>query len=493
MLLPARHTVGRGILWPKLTRVADDERQVPMLGLYDGFETFRTLTDTDYTTVLGSALVVVDTNVLLNLYRYHAETRAAMIQVLGALGDRLFVPHRVMEEFWRNRERAATRPLEDVRTSVRDLGRHFDSIREVLRQWVNRGALAPDAAHQLQEIIDAQAETVASAIQALVDPDQVPATRNTGNDPVLQALEPCLAGRVGPPMPADAYKAALTEGRRRAAAGEPPGFGDQQKSKRDDVVGAAGDYLVWEQTLLAAESRKLDVVIVTADMKPDWWRLEGTFPRGPRTELVAELLTRSGRQLYLMRPEALLEHAATALSVTVEESSVAEVQRAGQDETEDAEFLVGSNALTEALTNAQTLWVETDRLYANLANGVGNQLDTPRGTRVFFGFPPDQVDLNTVLGHIELQVPGFEPETRSVRFGNNAMDKVNLPRPGLRGPANYDNSYLIFDRLGTGASELPLFKLTVTDLEGLEARRGSAINVVDLEMSGGRSYGLMDF
>ena len=64
-----------------------------MRGLYDGFETFRTLTDSDYTTVLGSALVVVDTNVLLNLYQYHADTRAAMVQVLGAIEDRLFVPH----------------------------------------------------------------------------------------------------------------------------------------------------------------------------------------------------------------------------------------------------------------------------------------------------------------------------------------------------------------------------------------------------------------
>jgi hypothetical protein len=38
-------------------------------GLFDGFEAYRTPAEEDYRTLLTGGLVVLDTNVLLNLYR----------------------------------------------------------------------------------------------------------------------------------------------------------------------------------------------------------------------------------------------------------------------------------------------------------------------------------------------------------------------------------------------------------------------------------------
>ncbi|RLK60439.1 PIN-like domain-containing protein [Actinokineospora cianjurensis] len=65
---------------------------------------------------------------------------------------------------------------------------------------------------------------------------------------------------------------------RRIRASEPPGYKDRKK----DDVNAVGDYLVWEQTLLEATTRGLDVLFVTSDTEEDWWRLEGGERRGPR-------------------------------------------------------------------------------------------------------------------------------------------------------------------------------------------------------------------
>jgi hypothetical protein len=172
---------------------------------------------------------------------------------------------------------------------------------------------------------------------------------------------------------------------------------------------------------------------------------------------------------------------------------VAEVQRADSEVPEDAASLVGSVSLAARLSTAQTLWVKTGKLYGNLGNGLGNQLDMPRGTRIFFGCDADEVPRNTLLRHVSIQVPGFGAERRSIRFANNSMDKINLPRPGTNGPENYDDSYLIFDRSGVDADGVPSYKLTVTDLDGLEQRKASAIDWLDMEMSGGRPYGLMDF
>jgi len=60
--------------------------------------------DADYHRLLTSGLVIPDTNVFLNLCRYDEPTRDDLLRILGKLGSRLWAPHQVIAEFWRNRE-----------------------------------------------------------------------------------------------------------------------------------------------------------------------------------------------------------------------------------------------------------------------------------------------------------------------------------------------------------------------------------------------------
>jgi hypothetical protein len=103
-------------------------------------------------------------------------------------------------------------------------------------------------------------------------------------------------------MTSEVHAAAVSEGLRRVAAREPPGYMDKKK----DDEGPAGDYLVWEQTVCEAESRRCDVLIVTGDVKEDWWRIEEGERRGPRIELVEEMRRRSGARLFIFHPTRLL-------------------------------------------------------------------------------------------------------------------------------------------------------------------------------------------
>lgn len=151
-----------------------------------------------------------------------------------------------------------------------------------------------------------------------------------------------------------------------------------------------------------------------------------------------------------------------------------------------------SGALSVQLANARALWVRTDELYHNSGpHRPGNQLDTPRGTRVFFGFDAERVPVGYRFGDIEITVPGHSPVLRSVRFANNAMDKINLPVPGADGPDSYDHSFLVFERLSTGAGGLRRYSLTVTDEDGIGAIIDNAPNAVGLRMGSGRKYGLI--
>lgn len=117
-------------------------------------------------------------------------------------------------------------------------------------------------------------------------------------------------------------------------------------------------------------------------------------------------------------------------------------------------------SLAEALnwSRAKYFWIDAAELYKNRGEEkAGNQLDCRRGTRVYFGFSPSGVPVNTVHGYVNIRVKGYEPQQRSVRFGANGMDKVNLPVPnGTTGPGSYDHKTLLFERVGPGKFVLTL-------------------------------------
>ncbi len=305
----------------------------PPVGLFSGFEGYRTPTDSDYRAILTHGLVVPDANVLLNLYRYDDDAREALVAVLRALGDRLWVPHQVLVEFWRNRE-SVLRDPRDVQKTVRDLGELRDRALRAFRTWANRVSLPEEQAARLSQPLSGAFAALTDNVNASDMDEAATFARDTGCDSVLMELEPVLLGRCGLPLSEDEHRAAVQEGLRRVAARLPPGYMD--KKKEDDT--SAGDFLVWEQTLLEACRRQVDVLFVTGDVKEDWWREESGERRGARLELVQEMQKRAGVRLLMLRPTSLLEHARRHLGVEVRPESVQEAERIEQflSSTEDS-------------------------------------------------------------------------------------------------------------------------------------------------------------
>jgi hypothetical protein len=246
------------------------EQEAP--GVYHGFDGYRSATEADYQHVLTDGLVVPDTNVLLNLYRYNNQARTDLLTVLRRLGDHLWVPHQVLAEFWRNREGAVRSPEEAAQRATEELASQRAAAVQSLRTWANRVALEAGRVTDLQVALEAGFNTLDEAIADSVHLDEIEQALDTNADPILAMLHDALVGRVGGALEQSDRATLIAEGRRRAEAGIPPGYKDAQKSKRDDDEGPAGDFLVWEEVLREAERRHCDVLIVTGDVKEDWWR-----------------------------------------------------------------------------------------------------------------------------------------------------------------------------------------------------------------------------
>lgn len=164
-----------------------------------------------------------------------------------------------------------------------------------------------------------------------------------------------------------------------------------------------------------------------------------------------------------------------------------------EDEGDAADAILTTAQVTElykaaAFATARCFWVEVENVYENRGPGIpGNQIDLQRGSRVFFGFPAADVPKNHHFGEISISYEGATVR-RAMRFGNNDMDKLNLPVPGEEGPTKYDDSTLLFCRTGPG-----VFELAVGSEEQAQGwRERSESQGTLFELQSGRRFGVFD-
>lgn len=335
-------------------------------GIYDDFPGYRLPSEDELNAALQSALVVVDANVLLNLYRYNESTRDDLLGVLRGLDGRLWVPHQVLREFWRNRLGVLASRGASTDQALAALGKQQRATSDTIQQWAKATAIESGDRDSLLEKIAALHIALEGEIRAHA-PSAPAVVGGAVSEPVLVQLESLLAGKAGKAPAAAEWQAAVKEGNARVARQEPPGYLDADKASSDLPEGAAGDYLVWLQTIEEAARRSLDVLLVTGDEKEDWWWRHRSEFLGPRVELVAELKTRCGRQLYMLRPIDLLRRA-SALDVTVRKESVDDVERVSRESRQRPEWsAAGVSALLERLETES--WSQADVIRVAASRG----------------------------------------------------------------------------------------------------------------------------
>jgi hypothetical protein len=139
-----------------------------------------------------------------------------------------------------------------------------------------------------------------------------------------------------------------------------------------------------------------------------------------------------------------------------------------------------------ALAAASNLWVDIEYVVPNRGRGEeGNQIDLMRGTRVFFGFGDAALPKNSPIGSVQLRYHSHL-SIRNLRFGNNSMDKLDLPIPGQEGPPSYRNQTLLFSREADGSFRLKLG--TSAEIQSWKDR--SRKLGTSFVLRGGRAFGV---
>lgn len=133
---------------------------------------------------------------------------------------------------------------------------------------------------------------------------------------------------------------------------------------------------------------------------------------------------------------------------------------------------------------AALFWIDVGYVTKNRGEDKpGNQFDLPKGSHVHLGVRKVRnPERNSVLGRLNIRTPEGEIVERTLRFGNNEMEKLTLPIPERYGYECYDGKILTFMREG---SEVVLEAFEPEDFFQIYGKHLSSCG----EMRSGRKYG----
>jgi hypothetical protein len=292
-------------------------------------------TSEEYSKLWQEALIVLDTNILLSLYKLPVSARDEVLGVLEKLKGRLWIPYHVALGFQRGRlsviasERKA---VDDVLNSTNDLinevKNKFDTLQIDKRNIdVDANALIAELNKVSGQLVDAIKKAHSSQLDI------------SSSDSIRSRIDALIGENVGPrPSTQTELEQLVVDGEGRFDNKIPPGFKDADKSRNPAEANFIfdglkyqrkfGDLIIWRQIIAYAKSNNIkSILFITADNKEDWWWREQGKTIGPRPELTREIFNEGGVELFWMYSSVqFVEQANKYVSAEVSEDAVNELQ-----------------------------------------------------------------------------------------------------------------------------------------------------------------------
>jgi hypothetical protein len=294
----------------------------------------------------ADCIFVLDTNVLLDLYRFSDSARDALFKVLESLGERLWIPYQVAAEYFDNRLNVIQDQSEAYAKSIAGL--------KAAKERFNAGSRHPFVSDEVFDKFISSYDLMISELEGR----QAVYLSFVGDDFVKAKLGNILNGRVGEPYSDERLQEIAVEGEARYSENIPPGFQDGGKipdaSTRKLKLKKFGDLILWKQLIEKATSSDKPVILVTGEKKDDWWlksdkRLISALPA-----LSKEFMSAVNQDFYLYATDRFLVKANEYLKQSTSEIVVEEVRainKAGAELRDDIDSALLDKSLNAVWPN----------------------------------------------------------------------------------------------------------------------------------------------
>ncbi|MDR4995812.1 PIN domain-containing protein [Bacillus altitudinis] len=260
--------------------------------------------DRDDKKIWEESIIVLDTNVLLNLYRYSKETSDQIIGLLNKYRDNLWMPHQVALEYHYNRKSV----LLEQSGSYKKVCNALNDIPEKVRDMLNQDLSNYKKRHKgdVENFIKIIQAATNKHIEELNAKNEKDTEYNlTDKDSIKLEITNLYNGKVGDPYSKDEMKALEQEADDRLKKEIPPGYKDYNKKKghkfHNGVIihNKYGDLILWKQLLRFAKEKNTSVIFLTDEQKEDWWYDLKSRIIGPKVELLNEFTSETNKEFHM--------------------------------------------------------------------------------------------------------------------------------------------------------------------------------------------------
>ncbi len=263
--------------------------------------------------IWSNADFVFDTNVLLNVYRYTPESRAAFLKLLAALKGRVFIPHRVAVEFARNR-------IDVIREQFKPQSVIKKALEAASKEISDKHPKHPHLG-DIHKLIESATKLVDDRFGEAEKKHE----KLIRDDSILRDLLAAIGDDVGDPYP----QADIDKEYKKRKDGMIPPFCKMDDDK--DEVRRVGDVVIWLELLKKYEGTKKPLIFVTDDLKENWWHKSGGH-RDPQPSLVQEVYERVKADILFYTAERFNDTASKQFGIPVPKALAEETKQIRQQE-----------------------------------------------------------------------------------------------------------------------------------------------------------------
>jgi len=261
--------------------------------------------------VWKNSILTFDANILLNFYRYRAETTNTFFDLLEKVKDRTWLTNQAVQEYFNNRLVV----ISEQEKAYSDLK---EGITKHVEDPLNNQRKHPYVGNELLE----EFKLIASKLKSELDSRSQEYSKRLSKDDILDKIIENFDEKVGCAFDEDKTSEIYKEGDKRYTLDIPPGFKDKNKGGTRQF----GDLILWNQIIELAKKDKKDVVFITDDEKEDWLYIHKGRTIGMLPALQIEFNKLTNQKVFIYNAQRFIEEIGKLSKTTIKADTIDEIK-----------------------------------------------------------------------------------------------------------------------------------------------------------------------
>lgn len=298
-------------------------------------------TEDEFAELWKEGIIVLDTNVLLDLYRYTDSTVKYLLDIIEQYKDKIWIPYQVSLEYHNNLNETIITQIKSYTKTIKTL-EDFKNQLDAKKSHPFLETNLHDEINSFCKKFDDELQKKKEEIERLII-----------ENPIKESVASALDNSVGDDFTNEDLEKIYNEGAQRYSKECPPGFKDHKKPTHREQY---GDLIVWKEMIKKSNQDNKPIIFVTGDLKDDWFLNRYGKTIGPRPELIHEFKKQAQKLFYIYPTPRFLEYADKYLDLEkkVEKTIVEEVESIMNEHKQESTDTFDDKIYQDSVNNSDT-------------------------------------------------------------------------------------------------------------------------------------------